>query len=397
MIPINSKTLEFIKYHVDDDLPGLILKKRSDPTINYAFAFQQIASRQKIKIKLPEWSANFDLIFPSALSVEQASSQTSAIYKSTLFSGDHLIDLSAGFGVDAFYISKKFKQSTLVEPQEDLCNILQHNATVLNLKNIKIHNTDAQSFLNNFQVSPNEKITFYIDPDRRGQLGEKLIDIADCEPNILFIKDKLLQLGNQIIIKLSPMIDLKQLINSLPELTEIHIIAVSNECKEILAVLESYKKNEEVNIKTINITKKNSDIFEFQLFKEQESIPQLATELRAYLYEPNSAIMKSGGFKLIGNHYQLEKLSLNTHLYTSNQYIAQFPGRVFKIEDSLGFQKEELNKKLKKGASYNLTIRNFPMDINQLKKQIQIKDGGDTYLLATTMNQKHMIIICTKY
>lgn len=193
------------------------------------------------------------------------------------------------------------------------------------------------------------------------------------------------------------MIDLKQLINSLPELTEIHIIAVSNECKEILAVLESYKKNEEVNIKTINITKKNSDIFEFQLFKEQESIPQLATELRAYLYEPNSAIMKSGGFKLIGNHYQLEKLSLNTHLYTSNQYIAQFPGRVFKIEDSLGFQKEELNKKLKKGASYNLTIRNFPMDINQLKKQIQIKDGGDTYLLATTMNQKHMIIICTKY
>ena len=397
---MNKLTPEIISYiqdHIDDDLPKLILKKGANTqNIDYSFAFQQIGARQKAKNKLPEWYANFHLVFPSPLSVEQSSSQQTAQYKTTLLKGDHLIDLSAGFGVDAFYLSSNFNQTTLVDTNPELCDILLHNASALHLDSIKVINANAENYLEQIDLNSTQKITFYIDPARRGKQGEKLIDLGDCEPNILNIKDQLLTLGEKVCIKLSPMIDLKQLLNQLSNVVEIHVVSVHNECKEILAILERNPKSSELKYVAVNLKKGGIDSFEFINQEEKESIPTIAEKVENYLYEPNSAIMKSGCFKLIGERYNLSKIALNSHLYTSNQHVPEFPGRIFKVEQVLSFQKDELKKYFRKGEAYNLAIRNFPMDTENLKKQLRIKDGGDKYLFATTMEQKHILIICTK-
>lgn len=397
MIQITSETKTFIQDHIHDDLPKLILKKGANiQNIDYSFAFQQIGARQKAKLKLPDWVSNYNLLFPVSLSIEQSSSQQTAQYKATLMDGEHLVDLSAGFGVDGLYLSPNFKQITLVETQEELCDILQHNASVLNLENFSVVNSSAEDFLNQLKPNPDQKITFYLDPDRRGKQGEKLIDIEDCEPNIVEIKDQLLKIGKKVCIKLSPMIDLKQLINTITNIVEIHIVAVQNECKEIIAILDQTPTVSEIKMIAVNLKNDHSDSFEFMLHEEQTSVPIIADHIENYLYEPNSAIMKSGCFKLIGNRYHLSKIALNSHLYTSDQYLSDFPGRIFKVDGVLGFQKEELKKYFKKGDPYNLSIRNFPMETELLKKQLRIKDGGDKYLFATTMNQKHIIIVCSK-
>lgn len=397
MNKLTPEIVTFIQDHIHDDLPKLILKKGANiQNIDYSFALQQIGARQKAKTKLPDWFSNFNLLFPVSLSVEQSSSQQTAQYKATLFEGDHLIDLSAGFGVDAFYLSSNFNQTTLVETNLELCDILRHNANELHLDSIKVINANAENYLEQIDPNSTQKITFYIDPARRGKQGEKLIDLGDCEPNILNIKDQLLTMGEKVCIKLSPMIDLKQLLNQLSNVVEIHVVAVHNECKEILVILERNPKSSELKYVAVNLKKGGIDSFEFINQEEKESIPTIAEKVENYLYEPNSAIMKSGCFKLIGERYNLSKIALNSHLYTSNQHIPEFPGRIFKVEQVLSFQKDELKKYFKKGEAFNLAIRNFPMDTENLKKQLRIKDGGDKYLFATTMEQKHILIICTK-
>lgn len=395
---LSSEIKSFIRDHIHDDLPKLILKKGANiQNIDFSFAFQQIGARQKAKTKLPDWFLNFDLLFPSSLSVEQSSSQQTAQYKATLLNGENLVDLSAGFGVDGLFLSPKFKQTTLVETQEELCAIVQHNVSVLNLENVTVINSNAEDFLKQLKPNPDQKITFYIDPDRRGKQGEKLIGIEDCEPNMVAIKDHLLELGEKVCIKLSPMIDLKQLINTISNIVEIHVVAVQNECKEIIAILDQNPTNRDIKMVAVNLKNDPFESFEFFLHEEQETLPVIADKVENYLYEPNSAIMKSGCFKLIGNRYNLSKIALNSHLYTSNLYVEEFPGRIFKVDGVLGFQKEELKKYFKKGDQFNLAIRNFPMETELLKKQLRIKDGGDKYLFATTMNQKHIIIVCSKY
>lgn len=398
MNKLTPEIATFIQRHIHDDLPQLILKKGANiQNIDYSFAFQQIGARQKAKTKLPDWFSNFNLLFPVSLSVEQSSSQQTAQYKATLLEGDHLVDLSAGFGVDGFYLSPQFKQTTLVEINEDLCDVLLHNAAALHLDTITVVNSNAENYLDQLKPKSDHKITFYIDPDRRGKQGEKLIDIEDCEPNIVEIKDQLLELGEKVCIKLSPMIDLKQLMNKVSNIVEIHVIAVQNECKEIIAILDQNPIVKDIKIVAINLKNDQSESFESTLHEEQRAVPTIADQVQEFLYEPNSAIMKSGCFKVIGNQYNLSKIALNSHLYTSDQYHADFPGRIFKVEGVLGFQKEELKKHFKKGDPYNLAIRNFPMETELLKKQLRIKDGGDRYLFATTMNQKHIIIVCSKY
>ncbi|PKP20322.1 MAG: SAM-dependent methyltransferase, partial [Bacteroidetes bacterium HGW-Bacteroidetes-20] len=205
MNKLTPEIVTFIQDHIHDDLPKLILKKGANiQNIDYSFAFQQIGARQKAKTKLPDWFSNFNLLFPVSLSVEQSSSQQTAQYKATLFEGDHLIDLSAGFGVDAFYLSSNFSQTTLVETNLELCDILRHNANELHLDSIKVINANAENYLEQIDPNSTQKKTFYIDPARRGKQGEKLIDLGDCEPNILNIKDQLLTMGEKVCIKLSP-------------------------------------------------------------------------------------------------------------------------------------------------------------------------------------------------
>jgi 16S rRNA G966 N2-methylase RsmD len=395
---LGNETLTFIKEHIHDDLVQLALKKKGDPNIDYSFAIQQIGARQKAKNKLPEWVQNFDLIFPSSLSVEQCSSEQSALFKTTLFSGDHLIDLSAGFGVDGLYFASQFNKVTLVEPREELCEILELNIKTLELKHIKVIQTSAIPFLESFQKNKTDKITIYIDPDRRGKQGEKLVKITDCEPNILEIKDLLFDMADQIIIKLSPMLDIKKLIQTIPEINEIIIIGVQNECKEILAIIDPKMSFDgDLLIKAVQLRQNTNITFEFLYSEEQKVVPQMAKEIQKYLYEPNPSIMKSGGFKMVSSRFNIDKIDYHSHLYTSDQYIKHFPGRCFQVIDFFGFTKNEIDHKIEKGGFYNLSTRNFPIETDQLRKQLKIKEGGEKFLFGTTMNQKHLLILCHKY
>lgn len=393
---INPETYYFIRSHIDDEIQELILKKREQNLIDYPFAIQQIKVRQKSRIKLPSWSMNFDLIFPTSLSLEQSSSEQTANYKSRLFNGNIFIDLTAGFGVDGITLSKNFQSSYLIDKQSDLSRILQHNIEKLGLKNITVLNQDTTEFLKEFNPTDSKEVTFYMDPSRRGQWGQKVIDLSDCEPNVLDIKELLFKKGSQIILKLSPMIDLKKVLVQIPETTAIHIIAVQNECKEVVVVCDLQNKSISIPIYTVNLRTHGKELFDFLLDDENQAIPDLADCVAGFLYEPNSAIMKSGGFKTIGNRFKLKKIDFHTHLYVSDQYNPEFPGRCFKIIEVFGLNKAELKKKLQKKGAYNLSTRNFPMETDLLKKKLQIKDGGDQYLFATIWNQKHILILCQK-
>lgn len=393
---INPETLGFIKTYLDHPMRELVLKKRDQPFVDYPFALQQIQVRQKAKYKLPEWSSNIQLVFPPALSLEQSSSEMTAAYKSNLFSGSVLVDLTAGFGVDGIHLSQKFSTTILVEKQKELCEVLEHNIEALKIQNISVIHQDAENYLKNVEFPDPKNITFYLDPARRGKRGEKLFDITDCEPNILTIKELLFQKGNCVILKLSPMLDLKRLILMIPEIREIHIVALQNECKEVIAVCKKVMEQSDIIIHTSNISIQKEEQFHFKLKEEMEEIPVIASQLSGYLYEPNSAIMKSGGFKTIGNRYHLQKVDYHTHLYISDTFISNFPGRSFQIDAVFGMSKRELKVHLQKGEAYNLSTRNFPMDTETLKKKLQIKDGGERYLFATLWNQKHLLILCHK-
>ena len=395
-IKINPETQKFIQEHIENDVHELALKGSKNDHVDFPFAIEQISSRQKAKGKLPEWVANFDLIFPKSLSIEQSSSEITAHYKSSLLSGLILVDLTAGFGIDGIYLSKKFKKTYLIEKQSELCQILNFNIKKLDLSNIEIINQDAIQFLDTFLTEDPGEVTFYLDPARRGKGGQKVVELDDCEPNILEIKEILFQKGDRIILKLSPMLDLKKLQIAIPEITELQIIAVQNECKEILAVCLKDVKNVNPSIYTMNITSQKEEPFSFYWNEEQNQISEIADSISGYLYEPNSAIMKSGGFKTIGNRFQLKKIDYHSHLYISDTLKEDFPGRVFQIIDHFGLNKAELKEKIKKGEKYNLTTRNFPMETEDLKKKLQIKDGGDQFLFATIWNQKHLLILCRK-
>jgi hypothetical protein len=274
--------------------------------------------------------------------------------------------------------------------------VVSYNIKQLGIQHIEVINQEATEFLHLFESEDPKQVTFYLDPARRGKGGQKVVELDDCEPNILEIKEILFQKGDRIILKLSPMLDLKKLQIAIPEITELHIIAVQNECKEILAVCLKDAKNVNPGIYTMNVTSQKEEPFSFQWNEEQNQIPEIADSISGYLYEPNSAIMKSGGFKTIGNRFQLKKIDYHSHLYISDTLREDFPGRVFQIVDYFGLSKAELKDKIKKGEKYNLTTRNFPMETEDLKKKLQIKDGGDQFLFATVWNQKHLLILCQK-
>jgi precorrin-6B methylase 2 len=393
-IKVNQETRAFIQDHLQDDLPRLMLLKKRVPEIDYPFAYQQIASRQKAEKKLPFWYSREDLIFPAPLSVEQASSEKSAQYKANLFSGEHLIDLSAGFGVDAFWLSSRFNRLTCVEPNQELCEILEHNFKALNVPNFNIHHTDAEEFIKKFTPEKRENITFYIDPDRRSVQGSKLVLLEDCSPNILDLYFDLIKKGGKVIVKLSPMIDLKQLMNRLPGLAVVYIISVKNECKEVVIQLEDRPKQPSIPIFTVNITDSAPISFNFNSDEEENCSSTFADQVGQYIYEPYSNVLKAGAFKLVGERFRLKKLDHHSHLYTSDEPVAEFPGKIFRVDKVLGWSKGELKQEIQKGGFYHLAVRNFPMSTNALRQQLQIKEGGDQSLFATTLQGKHILILC---
>ena len=390
---MNEETRRFILEHIDDDIHQLALQSGKFPLIDISLAIRQINGKQKVKSKIPSFFRSEDILYPAQLSLEQSSSESTAKYKSTLCEGKSLTDLTGGFGVDCYFLSQRFEQVSYVEQNTELCEIAGHNFKVLGCPNIEIHNTTSEKFLTEMLHSD----WIYIDPARRSESGKKTVLLSDCEPDVSALSKLLQQKASKVMIKLSPMLDITAALRELSDTTEIHVISVDNECKEILLILNSIS-NENPKIKTINISKnKTFQIFECNSEKESACKIEYSSSVEKYLYEPNSSVMKSGLFKSVGSSFSLSKLHVNTHLYTSLEHKTDFPGRVFEVVKIWGNTKQELKELVLKIPKANISVRNFPLTVEEIRKKIKIKDGGEIYLFACTLaDGKKAIIECRK-
>lgn len=393
---LNEATWQYIRTHAEDDVRKLALHPSADKSVDMAAALQQIEGRQKAKDKLPELFVHDGIIYPPTLSLEQCSSSVTAQYKASILDNAEacIADLSGGFGVDTFAFAEKFKLCHYVEPQNLLCALARHNASVLGLPNIEIHQGTMEEQL---PLLPTMDY-IYLDPSRRDTHGNRVVSIEDCTPNVVLWKEQLLQKAQKaLVIKLSPMIDLKRTIQQLPEVTGIHVVAVHGECKEVLFLLSSEGAFvQDIPITAVNLLNDKAVSFQFSTQEENDACPVLANELGRHLYEPNAAILKAGAFKSIAVKFGIRKLHPHSHLYTSDTLVENFPGRVFTIREVLPFNRKNLRKNLTLQQA-NVSTRNFPISSEELKKSIRIKDGGDTYIFGTTLSgEKKTLIICEK-
>lgn len=389
---LSDEMVNFVAAHKDDDVSKLVLQGSRYPNIDMQMAASQISARQIAAKKIPLWIENDRVIFPPHLSMEQCSSQQTAQYKASLFSGETFADLTSGLGVDLFFISRNFKHAHYVERQKLLCDIANNNMPLLGADNVEVHNIDAIEFL---KQMPHVDLIM-IDPARRSSSGGKTVMIADCEPDIIAIEELLVEKAEKVMVKLSPMLDINIALKELNHISAIHVVAVNNECKELLLILEKENNKENIEISCVNISNK-VDKFSFILEEESSINSVVADGMGKYLYEPNAAVMKGGGYKTLTKQFEVKKLSINSHLYTSDELVEDFPGRQFKIEALSGFSGKEVKSLLKGIEKANLTIRNFPSSVSDLRKKLKLKEGGDTYLFATTLwDNRKVLIKCSK-
>ncbi|HET7732383.1 MAG TPA: SAM-dependent methyltransferase, partial [Paludibacter sp.] len=371
----------------------LALQSARFPLVDMPLAIRQINGKQKIKAKVPLFYNTDDILYPAQLSLEQSSSESTAKYKSSLCEGNTLVDLTGGFGVDCCFMSERFKQATYVERQEELCELATHNFQTLNKPHIWVIHAETEKYL----IEMEHADWIFIDPARRSSSGKKVVLLSDCEPDVSALSTLLLQQATRVMIKLSPMMDITAAVNELPNSAEIHIVSVDNECKEVLLLLDQENHTNQ-KIRTINFGKKNkTEVFEF--YQEEEAGTQIeyATTAEKYLYEPNASVMKSGAFKLIAKQCGLRKLHKNTHLYTSIKLSLDFPGRIFEVQNQWGNSKKELKELVEKNPKANISTRNYPLSVDELRKKLKIKDGGEVYLFGCTVGDDQKVIIeCKK-
>lgn len=386
---LSTSLFDFINSHLDTDVKKLALTKNPFPSIEWKWILNQIASKQKAKHKLPTWFNTDIIVYPTTLSIEQTSSEQIANYKSHLFQGESIIDLTGGFGVDAYYFSKRFNSITHCEWNEDLSEIVQFNAKHLGIDNMHFVSGDSIEYLQNI----NKTFDYiYVDPARRDQNKNKVFLFKDCEPNVVENIDLLFSKSNHIIIKSSPLVDLNQGINELRFVERIYILAYKNEVKELLWILNKNTTNS-VSLHSVSI--ENNSIHTFDSIFEDDDFSTHSKPLN-FLYEPFSAVMKTGLFNKIGNHYNLKKLNRHSHLYTSEDLVDNFPGRIFKIDEVLPYQKKEIKTYLS-DKKMNVSIRNFPITVEEIRKKHKIKDGGNMYTFFTTdLNNEKIFIMGNK-
>lgn len=388
---ISEGTKAFIKAHKEDNIKFLALHHKCNDDVDIQFALQQIEGYQLSKTKLPSLCAFFnDIIFPVHLSLEQCSSEISAKYKAEISpKGLTMADLTGGYGIDFSFIAKNFEQAYYIEQNEDLCVIANQNFKTLGLTHAHILNTSAEEFLKNTQINFS---LIFIDPARRDANGRKTFLPQDCTPDLSSFQDKILQKTNQLLIKYAPLLDIKLALQVLKQVFEIHIVSVENECKELLFKIDKSIQTEEPKLICVNEKRGRRETFEFT-FTEENNAPLYANSIKKYLYEPNSSIMKAGAYNTISNKFQVDKLATNSHLYTSDSLISNFPGRIFEVSICSSFNKTEIKDTLKDITKANLSIRNYPSSVEDLKKKLKLKDGGDIYLFATTICSNQHILV----
>ena len=429
---INEKTWKFVREHADEDVRKVALLDTKDPEVDLKTALDQIAGRQTARRKLPSWASVDGIIYPPHLNMEQCSSEQTARYKASLtpspsplraklpplggIKGEGsgmFVDLTGGFGIDFYWMSQGFQKRQYVEQNEALCEMARHNFSVLGLS-CSVCCGSAAIYL---AQMPHASLV-YMDPARRNEHGGRTYGIEDCTPNVLELMPQLLEKADRVMLKLSPMLDWRKAVDDIQKhhanVSEVHIVSVDNECKELLLVLGK-EPVDGLRVVCVN----GESHFDFipkvgmscsqagnVLFPRWEySSPSELVDSPLYLYEPNASIMKAGCFAEVEERFEVQQVAMNSHLFLSSDEIEDFPGRKFRILAISSMNKQEIkhtfseiiNQKLTSMESANIAVRNFPMSVDQLRKKLKLKDGGDTFIFATTLaSGEHKLLICRK-
>ncbi|PQV50260.1 putative methyltransferase [Jejuia pallidilutea] len=384
---LNTEIQNFINYNINSDINVLVLKGTSFSNVKTSEIVEQIEAKKRCKTKLSTWFKTKNIYYPNKLNIEQTSSEITAKYKSELISGQSIIDITGGFGVDCFYFSKQFKRVVHCDINSELSAIVKYNYQQLKIDTIETHNTNGLDYLQQNDIHYD---WIYVDPSRRHDSKGKVFFLGDCLPNIPKHLELLFSRSKNVMIKTSPLLDISAGINELEYVKTIHIIAVNNEVKELLWILEK-GYSEHILIKTTNINTDKRECFSIQLENENYTAPY--SKPLTYLYEPNAAILKSGAFQEVSKQLNVFKLHQHSHLYT-NEQLVYFPGRIFIIENVVPYNKKEIKALGLKKA--NITTRNFPETVKNIRKKFKINDGGETYLFFTTDLNNNKIIIEAK-
>lgn len=388
---IDEHTKDFIREHANADVRQLALQATRYPMVDMRVAATQIEGRRLALAKLPTWARTDDIVYPVRLSMEQCSSELTARYKASLVGGERFADLTGGFGIDCSYMADRFSATTYIERNEELCRIARHNFALLG-KDIRVIHADSEEAL----ATLTQHDWIFVDPARRDIAGRKVAALCDCEPDVCRLEKVLLEKAKRVMIKCSPMLDIAQALRELHSVSEVHVVSVNNECKELLFILESPAPSEPI-VHTVNFSNDDTQTFTYRAAEEATVQCTYTDTVRRYLYEPNSSLMKAGCFRLPATRWNLEKLHRNSHLYTSDILHCNFPGRVFEVKSTDGFSKNELKRLTAEMKKANIAVRNFPERPEVLRKRLKLADGGDNYLFATTLaDDRHVIIRCTK-
>lgn len=466
---MNQATQDFIHHHQDDDVRQLAFLGSKNPEVNMPFALDQIRGRQMARIKLPRWASIDGIIYPPHISMEQCSSEQTALYKAELaarllgvsslsslqgeiapqgdnskiceFASDRAVDskfaqnedtcekqqiltdvgdsvnkikadacsgdsvaeiefadLTGGLGVDFSYIATQLDvKSMYVERQKHLCEAAKENFERLGLKNVVVKNGDGVEVLHAIPDHSGLRV-IYLDPARRDDAGNKVVSLQDCTPDVTRLQDEMLQKADFIVIKLSPMLDWHRAVSELRCVREVHVVSVNNECKELLLVLSARNMGENNQLRICSVNDNQSFVCDdAEMASSVARIAAADLDSAQYLYEPNASLMKAGCFGVLSERYSVSMLSKNSHLFVSQSPVVDFPGRSFRIRAVSSFNKKELKRQLQGIVKANIATRNFPLSVAELRKRLKLKDGGETYIFATTLSDdSHVLLITDK-
>ncbi|MBQ9523734.1 MAG: hypothetical protein IJR69_01215 [Bacteroidaceae bacterium] len=383
---------EFIAQHKTDNVRKLALK-RVPEGVDIAFCLQQIEGWQSAGKKIPRWSQTDGLLYPPRLSMEQCSSEKTAMYKKQLVQRllcdemEEMVDLTGGFGIDFSYLAPLFRKAIYIEQQEQLCQIATHNFNLLGLHHAEIRNTQAEKELSNI----NNVSLIYADPARRDNVGRKVVLLEDCQPNVISLQGELLNRSKVVMLKLSPMLDIQQALRQLNSVREVHVVSVDGECRELLLVM--YHRKMPLRYICVNLAN-TSQITEVA---DDWPKPVICDQVRTFLYEPNASILKAGVQDALCEQFKVEKLHPFSHLFTADELVEAFPGRIFRVVGKSDFSKQGLRSLLSGVKQANLTVRNFPATVQELRKKLKLSEGGRIYLFATTLkDESHVLLQCEK-
>ncbi len=386
---------DFIYEHINDDTAELLLAARKYPDIDVPFVVEQIEARRRLKGKLPEWYENKDIIMGGRVPAEQCSSEQTARYKQSIVKGESLCDMTGGMGVDFWYMSEGMERAIYTERNEELCSIAKHNFQVLQTLRPEyvIRCGDGREL-----PIPSVDI-IYLDPARRAGDGSRVYAMEDCEPNIVEWQDELLKHAKMVLVKLSPMVDLTDVLRKLKGVKELHIVGVKNECKEVLVKAHAFDDSVCagcVEVHCVDFLTSGKIEYVFSLLGGME-ISLTDGGVKRHLYEPDVTLMKAGAFGSLCARYPVWQLDVDTHLMTSDEWIPEFPGRVFEVEEMIPFSSKVLKRLKKEIPQANIAVRNFVMTADELRKKTGIKDGGEVYLFgAKVKDMGQMLLICRK-